>query len=105
MWRVLTSRPAVASVPLNETLKEAGRSHLEPLARSRNQLGINKMVGASRPLPPCGGGTGRGVQRQPESVRLVVAERSASDPSPQPSPARGEGVRGGTACVSNRRQE
>jgi hypothetical protein len=47
------------------------------------------------PLPPCGGGLGRGVG---SAWRLVAGELGARGyPPPQPSPTRGEGVRDGGA--------
>src|SRR5207245_952472 len=52
---------------------------------------------ALRSLPPCGGGTGRGVANScPEDTRL--------NPPPQPSPTRGEGARraSGARCDSYR---
>src|SRR5689334_10602077 len=56
-----------------------------------------------RSLPPCGGGTGRGVSTRTASVscRSEVCERDdplarclVANPSPCPSPTRGEGTLG-----------
>src|SRR5262245_24176008 len=42
-------------------------------------LGTGVSSGGSGSLPPCGGGTGRGVRRQPQYARFLDVERPSSD--------------------------
>ena len=44
----------------------------------------------TRPLPPCGGGLGKGVARTHRESRSRQERRARRDPPPRPSPTRGE---------------
>ncbi len=90
LWRRPLTRRASARRPLPA---RGSRMHTSPLSVNRRSS-RNPM---SCSLPPCGGGSGRGVMRTPQRIRSDASHDSILisecwvPPSP-PSPTRGEGA-------------